>query len=663
MGDQHVVLFCLANIGKADAALAAGVFRMSYPNIRHILVVGVCGAVPSHGTKDIYLSDVVIGKGLMIYDSGRCTPSGFEPRHKSPREPDIEVAHLHRHLELNEGLAGFRTMFTQNLSQLPEDQWRLPVGSPDITYDTNCIHKHRGVDLEYNCRLPDKICDDAAKATCETLGCDKSATRSRHRGGPYPQPQFHFGIIGTADSVMRSAKDRDELARKYNTITFEMEGSGASVLNNLTSCIVVKGVCDYADSHKHKRWQEFAAATGAAAAKSLIQHLPLIKGRLSKQLQQFSVSHNSFVGAKDHCHLMVPFKRNPCFVGHHDQIQELEGLILAPDGPRKLALTGLGGVGKFQIAVEIAYRLQDTNNQRPEFWVSCISLETIEQGFSDIVHLLDLQRTSPARAKETIQAHFSGPLTKWLLILDNLDDQSTWNFLEGILPQSDQGRILITTRSWKVAADVAATVGSGVLRETKFPDEATALQMLKAQLLNKDLVNDVTSAAGLVRRLNCLPLAITQAAAYMNHTRPDATLLDYLSIFDQQEDGIAKLLSEDFQDETRYPDATNPVAKTWLASFEQIRKTSKTAAMYLSLMACVNPSRIPHKLEALFLLNGFSFITMEPHGGHITMHRLVHIAARRWTKEDGMLRAFRYRAEYKLKKSFPDIHGSRMLVG
>jgi nucleoside phosphorylase len=74
--------------------------------------------------------------------------------------------------------------------------------------------------------------------------------------------------IASGDTVMKSAEDRDTIATRDNIIAFEMEGAG--VWDNLP-CVVIKGVCDYADSHKNKEWQSYAAATAASCMKAFLQ--------------------------------------------------------------------------------------------------------------------------------------------------------------------------------------------------------------------------------------------------------------------------------------------------------------------------------------------------------------------------------------------------------
>jgi hypothetical protein len=121
-------------------------------------------------------------------------------------------------------------------------------------------------------------------------------------------------------------------------------------------------------------------------------------------------------------------------------------------------------------------------------------------------------------------------------------------------------------------------------------NEEAAMNMLAALLIQKDVLEDHEVAITLLQQLTFLPLAITQAAAYINET--GTSLPNYISLLKEQEDAI-ELLSKDFEDGWRYGKITNPVARTWLVSFEQIRKRDTLATEYLSFKACIDPRDIP----------------------------------------------------------------------
>lgn len=122
----------------------------------------------------------------------------------------------------------------------------------------------------------DGACASALRLSCAELGCDASRlipptqVQSVIEAGNYTSyhPVVHFGAVASRDQVIKSAQHRDRIAEDAEVIAFEMEGAG---LWDTVPTVVVKGVCDYADSHKEKAWQEYAAATAAACAKAILR--------------------------------------------------------------------------------------------------------------------------------------------------------------------------------------------------------------------------------------------------------------------------------------------------------------------------------------------------------------------------------------------------------
>lgn len=86
------------------------------------------------------------------------------------------------------------------------------------------------------------------------------------------EPEIHYGIIASGNQVVKDAHTRDQIAKKLGALCFEMEAAG--IMNQLP-CLVIRGVCDYCDSHKNKEWQGYAALTAAAYTKELLSVVPL----------------------------------------------------------------------------------------------------------------------------------------------------------------------------------------------------------------------------------------------------------------------------------------------------------------------------------------------------------------------------------------------------
>ncbi|KAL2802591.1 hypothetical protein BJX63DRAFT_414727 [Aspergillus granulosus] len=651
IGAHNVVLCYMPGMGKGNAASVASSLQISYPRVRLALVVGICGGLPQSSSSHcgIFLGDVLISDSVVEYDFGRQYPDGFERKadmRSTLGGSDREIRTLLSGLRAERARAEFRKQMLGYLDgvQEAENKWRHP-GIDDVLFEAAYIHEPgKRLSKSSGCfesDSPQGICAETLENNCEDIGCDEKRISRRRNAGEH-KPSVHIGTIATADTVMKSTKHRDEIGRKERVVGFEMEGAG--VWNNL-SCIIIKGVCDYADSHKNKRWQAYAAATGACAAKVFLDYL-------SPDEQEDATSRRQFI---------VPFARNPRFVGRQNELVKLERLISTPDGPRKLAIVGLGGIGKTQMVLELAYRTRDKDPECSIFWVPCTGLEAVDQAYVAIARMVGLDNVKSGEVKERIKAHFNQRPGKWLLIFDNADDMEMWITggndsppLQSFLPRShDHGRIIFTTRTRKLAMRLAP---NNVIPIPEL-DRDSGMKFLENSLIKKELLEQTDASIALLERLTFLPLAVAQAAAYINEN--GLGISGYLDLLDAQETEVMELLSEDFGDETRYENNQNPVAKTWLISFDQIRKLDQLAAEYLSLMACVNPRDIPQSylprpeskarmVKAIGLLSAYSFVTFVENTGFLSFHRLVYLATRNWLMKEQKLSVYILKAADRL---------------
>ena len=165
-------------------------------------------------------------------------------------------------------------------------------------------------------------------------------------------------------------------------------------------------------------------------------------------------------------------------------------------------------------------------------------------------------------------------------------------------------------------------------------DERTASLLLSKSLFIQDLSTSHQDSLDLLQQLTFLPLAIVQAAAYMNEN--SITFSHYLFLLKEQEQDVIDLLSEDVEDEGQYQEMKNPIATTWLVSFEHIRRLCPLAAKYLSFMCCINPRDIPEPLlpsaqsfkkrtDAIGTLSAYSFVSRRSTDNSLDLHRLVHL--------------------------------------
>ncbi|KAL2819725.1 hypothetical protein BJX63DRAFT_445310 [Aspergillus granulosus] len=620
LNGHHIVIAYLPNgvYGTVSAATVVSRLRLTFPRLQFGLMVGIGGGVPSQ-SNDIRLGDVVVSKpggnhgGVIQYDYGKAAL----------------LTHMSRlqAMQLTGGEGAISKLVGDALMRNPTMNERFSPPEQNTDYLFNSSYHH--VDKDSDC------------GKCDKEHLVERQPRTINTG------YIHYGLIASGDQVMKDSDTRDRLAQQHGILCFEMEAAG--LMNELPT-LVIRGICDYCDSHKQKNWQGFAALTAAAYAKLLLSGIP---------------ANSSSPDSKNTRHWMVSLPRNLKFVGRQDEIAKLEELLAMQDGPGKIAITGLGGVGKTQVALELAYRIRDQDTGCSIFWVACTSHAMVEQSFLKIAQILGLCDVKPGEVKEQVQTYLSSEYAgKWLLIFDNADDTEMWlaahdraPALEAFLPQSEQGRILFTTRNWELAVDLTY---SNIIPIPDV-DKETARNVLESLLLQKYLPDD-SNINALLEQLAFLPLAIAQAAAYINKKRLD--LATYLKLL-QEEQAAVELLSEKFRDPGRYKDIENAVITTWLISFKQIQHQDPLAADYLSFMACLNPRNVPQsilplqtsekkRLDALGLLNAYSFTNSQEL--YISMHRLVHIATRNWLRKNGMFDHWIQRVADRLEKVFPD-HG------
>jgi tetratricopeptide (TPR) repeat protein len=319
-----------------------------------------------------------------------------------------------------------------------------------------------------------------------------------------------------------------------------------------------------------------------------------------------------------------------------------------------MTIYGLGGCGKSALALEFAYHALARHTIRMVFWVPAITQESFELAYREIGTRLRLPGITDANAdvKKLVKEKLSsGNLGHWLMIVDNADDSGVLlgptnsdpylTPLSDSLPHSDTGAILFTTRSRKAAGDLTP---SRVL-ELNDMKGAEARLLLARRITKQVLLDDEMAVDKLLEILTYLPLAIVQAAAFINSN--DISVSGYVSLF-QGTGGETELLNEHFEDPSRYRELDSTIAKTWHISFDQIRKQDPLAAEYLSFMACIDRISIPKSLlppgeslvqqsKALGTLTGYAFITerqqstQESEGERFfDMHRLVHMASVWW---------------------------------
>ncbi|KAH0566341.1 hypothetical protein GP486_000247, partial [Trichoglossum hirsutum] len=275
-------------------------------------------------------------------------------------------------------------------------------------------------------------------------------------------------------------------------------------------------------------------------------------------------------------------------------------------------------------------------------------MESMEQAYADIARIRGIRQTADGEdIKELVRQYLNDEAEgKWLLIVDNADHMELLfgsgqsKGMADYLPQSENGLMIFTTRHQEVAVSLA---GSDVI-ELEEMNRQEAVSFLERSLVRKYLLgNDMTTTA-LLEELTHLPLAIAQAAAYLNRNR--IPISEYLRLLRNTEEDIVNLMTQEFRDNTRYKDSANAVARTWLVSFDQIRDRDVATANLLSFMSCIEPKAIPRSIlppmqpeermvRAIGTLCAYSFVTKRGGKDMYDIHRLVHLAARLWVEKCG----------------------------
>jgi nucleoside phosphorylase len=242
LNGHNVVIACLpkGEYAIGAAARVVGQLRLCFPNLCFGLMVGIGAGVPGP-EHDIRLGDVVVGTpedtsgGCVGYDLGKETIDGFKLKGwLNATDPVLRSA-----IANIESRAGHRgDVFVQYLEVFRGSDSR----------GRKFLHPGPKNDLLYHATRTNELVERPVR--------------------DYQGPVVHYGLIASGNNVIKKAILRDELRDRHNIICFEMEA--ASLMNTLPVA-VIRGISDYADSHKNDKWQLYAAATSAAYAKGLLK--------------------------------------------------------------------------------------------------------------------------------------------------------------------------------------------------------------------------------------------------------------------------------------------------------------------------------------------------------------------------------------------------------
>lgn len=277
LAGHDVLLVKPPEYGEVNSALVMQDIHAQFGKIELTLLVGVCGGVPQplnngeHVSEPIFLGDVIISNSVVGYmHAARFGPQGPELRTATPCRVSAKLQQILGYLGTDHFMKELSLSSKVAMEQYFGDKKYLRPGEEeDLAFGSAYHHIHRnGCPAGLCSASPPRCCEAARMASCTALGCDTQHARRRQPYASRPQ-LIHVGTYASGDAVMRDPVLRDSLAQQYRVLAFDMEGSGVLQLN--ASCLVIKSVSDYDDSHKHKAWQNYAAACAASTARVFVE--------------------------------------------------------------------------------------------------------------------------------------------------------------------------------------------------------------------------------------------------------------------------------------------------------------------------------------------------------------------------------------------------------
>jgi nucleoside phosphorylase/tetratricopeptide (TPR) repeat protein len=505
IGPHNVAIACLpAGVtGVTSAVKVASQMLSTFTRLRFGLMVGIGGGVPSE-ENDIRLGDVVVSKpvgtvgGVIQYDFGKTVQEGrFERTGSLNRPSDMllrAVASLQaKHLVEELNLTGHLSDMASRYPQL-----RAAGTFPGIKHD-------QLFQADYN--------HTTGETTC--MNCDTHRLVIR----PYRNdnsPAIHYGLIASGNQVMRDGQMRERLRREMNVLCFEMEAAG---LMDEFPCLAVRGICDYADTHKNKRWQPYAAAVAAAYAKELLNIMSGSQVVLTKTVSEVATTEGDVsTTIKSPKYFIYPSHKLNHFVERRHHLQSLEKCFQdrkKATSANLAVLLGMGGCGKSHLALAFCQLAEQSDECGYILWVDATSPSSASQSFTTIAqeiveHEFDI--TDEAENVRLVLIRLAAAGKPWLLVFDNFDDPSSFAdkpIYEYFPRQRYNGFIIITsrhtsTRNLGFTIDMTAMTGE------------EALELLLQRCQTERTQHNISAGQQIVKRLGYHALAIDQAGAYIS---------------------------------------------------------------------------------------------------------------------------------------------------
>ncbi|OCK99064.1 TPR-like protein [Cenococcum geophilum 1.58] len=497
-----------------------------------------------------------------------------------------------------------------------------------------------------------------------------------------PQTFLHISdqlplLTDTVNRIHRQAKDGHPSPQTETVLRPVVEGIHAQ-LTQLDSVLV-----KVLPSAKASTWEKGIKAVRSLKAQKTIDDFASVIDRYILNLTVYQTTHNGDliktliklieqmnsprlqdvqVAPPRKPYFMVRYQTDEDFIGREKIVEEIRRRF---GRKNRVAIAGIGGVGKSRIAIEYCYQYRRDNPDAHVFWVHGGNKVRFEAAYQEMARTMKIPGFDDPKIN-TLQL-VSDWLTdedngSWLMVLDNADDAEVWTEpaiqessqqdglyrsapLIDYIPRGLHCFVLITTRNGQLGETLAE-----VKREKPIdvlplvPKDAESL--LRRKLSENDDISQ-EDANEITEALDYLPLAITQAAAYLDQNR--ITAAEYLHLFRDGEADTSELLEQDIYDAGRDYEIQNSIFRTWKISFDQILKQDPRAAEVLSLMAMLDRQAISENLlrkneerklkfnAAIQKLKAFSLITEEIKPSIFSMHRLIQLSTQMWLEHQNEL--------------------------
>ncbi|KAI2618351.1 hypothetical protein GGR54DRAFT_648120 [Hypoxylon sp. NC1633] len=359
----------------------------------------------------------------------------------------------------------------------------------------------------------------------------------------------------------------------------------------------------------------------------------------------------------------LPFPENQGFVGRDAILHDLQELLV-DDHFNRVAVVGPEGVGKTQVALQLAYWAKKSCPQYSIFWVSARSYAAVVQTYMNIAKKIGIRSADDEDIVEAVRSYLStekaGP---WLLILDDADNKHISGrsydsrILHNYLPRSKLGLIVVTTDS----NDVAYTIGHGNVIHLDPMDEQEARRLM-GEIINKELLPDDDTTTRLLYECRYMPLAITLAASYLYKTH--ISIKEYLEHLREHWEHLRHEERQEPSGNNRLSQLLNPPLLNIIIDIDHISKSDNAVAELLAFISHIDAKGIPQSLlpkthseerllQAIETLCAYGLLTKREDSAFYDIHNLVQMATRVWTMKHGLVKESTEKAIRHLARLFP----------